>query len=69
MPEVWTGELIGKMHNNGVTYSDLADELGCGKSYISMVLNGKRFPQGAEKRFFSAFDRIIEKRNQINKSD
>lgn len=28
MPEAWTGRLIGKMHNNKVTYADLGAELG-----------------------------------------
>lgn len=62
MPEIWTGELIGKMHNANVTYDDLAEESGWGKTYISMILNGKRFPQGAKERLCEAFERIIEKR-------
>lgn len=46
MPEAWTGNLIGKMHNKGITYDDLAEEMGVTKSYISMILNGKRKPPG-----------------------
>lgn len=64
MPENWTGELIGKMHNANVTYDDLAAELGWGKAYLSMILNGKRNPQGAKERLFSAFERVIEKRKE-----
>ena len=64
MPESWTGELIGKMHNANVTYDNLAAEMGCGKSYVSMILNGKRNPQGAKDRLFSAFDRVIENRKE-----
>lgn len=64
MPEEWTGDLIGKMHNAGVTYDDLAAEIGCGKSYLSMVLNGKRNPKGAKEKLTAAFDRVIEKRNE-----
>lgn len=63
MPEEWTGELVGKMHNANVTYDDLANEMECGKAYISMLLNGKRNPRGAKERLFSAFERVIEKRN------
>ena len=62
MPEAWTGDLVGRMHNAEVTYDDLAAEVGCGKSYLSMVLNGKRTPKDAEKKFNAAFARVIEKR-------
>ena len=62
MPEAWTGDLIGRMHNAGVTYDDLAAEIGCGKSYLSMVLNGKRNPKGATERLNAAFALVIEKR-------
>lgn len=62
MPEAWTGKLIGEMHNANVTYDDLAAEIGCGKAYISMILNGKRSPQGAKERLCSAFERVIENR-------
>lgn len=47
MPETWTGNLIGRMHNKGITYDDLAEEMGVGKAYISMILNGKRKPPRA----------------------
>ena len=42
MPEKWTGRLIGKMHNEKITYDELANELGVTKSYVSMILNGMR---------------------------
>lgn len=64
MPETWTGNLIGEMHNANVTYDDIAAEIGCGKAYISMILNGKRNPQGAKERLYSAFERVIEKRKE-----
>ena len=35
MPETWTGNLIGKMHNKDVTYDELAEEMGVTKSYVS----------------------------------
>lgn len=65
MPETWTGNLIGEMHNHKVTYDDLANELGCGKAYISMILNGKRNPQGAEERLTAAFHKVVEKRKKV----
>lgn len=64
MPEAWTGDLVGKMHNAEVTYEELAAEIGCGKSYLSMVLNGKRKPKDAEKKFNAAFDRVIERKRE-----
>lgn len=64
MPEKWTGELIGKMHNNRVTYDDVAAEMDVTKSYISMILNGSRKPEGAQQRMESAVDAIIARRNK-----
>ena len=68
MPDAWTGVLVGKMHNKGVTYDGLAAELGVSKAYVSMVLNGARKPANARQRFNDAFNRIIEKQ-AINDSD
>jgi hypothetical protein len=59
MPEKWTGEVVGIMHNARITNTKLAEELGVTKSYIGMVLNGHRAPEGAEEKFRSAIDRII----------
>lgn len=63
MPEKWTGILVGKMHNQKVTYEDLAKRLGITKSYVSMVLNGARNPAGAKERFENAFKAIAQERN------
>lgn len=64
MPEPWTGDLIGKMHVNRVTFDDLAAEMNCTKSYVSMILNGARSPAGAQDRMNAAFDRVLEKRRK-----
>ena len=64
MNEKWTGNLIGNMHNEGVTYQDMADELSCTKSYISMILNGSRKPKGIKQRMEDAFASILEKRKR-----
>lgn len=63
MPEAWTGNLIGRMHNKGVTYDELADEMGVTKSYISMILNGRRKPPGIRKRMESSLDAVIRRRS------
>ena len=62
MGEKWTGRLVGKMHNERVTYQDLARELSVTKSYISMILHGARKPKDIEKRMEDAFAAVLENR-------
>lgn len=62
MPEKWTGRLIGKMHNNGVTYDQLAQRLGVGKAYLSLILNGKRNPPNVQQRLETALNEILAER-------
>ena len=64
MVEKWTGRLIGKMHNNGVSITDLAAELGVTKAYVSMILNGARKPPEAKNRLEAAVDAIIARRKE-----
>lgn len=64
MPEKWTGALIGKMHNERVTYAELASELGITKGYLSMILNGVRKPPKARERLESAVTAIIRSRSE-----
>ena len=54
MPAQWTGELVGKMHNAGVTGKELAAQLGKNPKYISQVLNGHYEPKKAEREFNAA---------------
>lgn len=49
------------MHNKGVSYDDLAEEMGVGKAYISMILNGKRKPPNIRKRMEEALENIIQR--------
>ena len=65
MPETWTGNLIGKMHNKDVTYDELAEEMGVTKSYVSMILNGHRRPPDIRNRMEVAFNSIIQRWNGI----
>lgn len=65
MPEEWTGNLIGKMHNKCVTYDDLAEEMGVCKAYISMILNGKRKPPNIQKRMEDALGNIVSQKNSV----
>jgi transcriptional regulator with XRE-family HTH domain len=61
MPEKWTGRLIGWMHNERITYEQLANEMGVNKAYISMILNGKRKPPNIQKRMETALEAIIKR--------
>lgn len=62
MPEAWTGELLMKMHNNGIKRVQLAEELGITKAYISMILNGDRSTPKMRERMEAAVDRLIERK-------
>lgn len=61
LPKEWTGDLVGLMHNHKISFAQLAQELGVTNRYVSMVLNGHREPAGAEDKFRSALNRLIEK--------
>lgn len=58
MPAQWTGDLLGEMHVKDISVSQLAEELGVTKQYVSMVLHGHRSPPDAEERFRAAVERL-----------
>ena len=64
MTKKWTGNLVGLMHDNKISKTQLADKLGVTREYVSMVLNGHREPQGAESRFRNAVNEIISTSNK-----
>ena len=61
MPEEWTGEVIGIMHNHKITFQQLADQLGWHVKYLSAVLNSKRNPAEAESKVREALSQILAK--------
>lgn len=63
MPAQWTCDLVGQMHKEKITKSQLAEELGVSREYVSMILNGHREPAGAKERFEIALNRIIERKH------
>nr|WP_317400740.1 helix-turn-helix transcriptional regulator [uncultured Gemmiger sp.] len=63
MPAQWTGVLVGRMHNAGVTAKQLAEELGKNPKYISGVLNGHYSPKKAEQEFNEAFQKLLDRRS------
>lgn len=56
----WICDLVGKMHKWKISKKALAEYLGVTPEYVSMVLNGHREPAGAETKFRSAVDALIE---------
>ena len=59
MPAQWTGELIGRLHNGGITIKAFALHLNLNEKYVSQILNGHCSPKGAEERFNTALDELI----------
>lgn len=58
----WTGNLVGLMHDHKISKTELANELGVSREYVSMVLNEHRKPIGAQEQFEKAVERLISKR-------
>lgn len=63
MAAQWTGEVVGKMHLNGITIKALAAHLGYSHEYTGKVLSGKRTPSNAEQTFRKAVEELIAARN------
>lgn len=63
MLEQWIGELVGQMHNNKISKSQLAEHMGVSREYVSMILNGHRDPAGAKSRFRNAVAEIVANKN------
>jgi predicted transcriptional regulator len=55
---LWAGQLIGDMYDAHVSARQLADYMGLTPGYVSMVLNGKKTPKGAEQRFRAALQEM-----------
>lgn len=60
--EQWIAGVVGKMHINKITQSQLAEKLGVTNDYVWMILNGKKTPKDAEQRITKAIDEIIAAR-------
>ena len=66
MPAQWTGEIVGKMHINGITIKALATHMNMTHEYVGKVLSGKAAPKDAERRFTAALDELIKEREVGN---
>lgn len=58
MPAQWTGELIGEIHNAGLTIKQVAAEAGLNPKYVSQVLNGEGESEKAKAKLESALERL-----------
>ena len=56
----WIGDFVGRMHQHRVTITQLSQEMGVTREYLSMILNGHREPDGIERRMNDALDNIVE---------
>ena len=59
----WIGDLVGRMHRHRVTITQLAQQMGVTREYVSMILNGHRSPDGIEQRMNDALNILVEKQN------
>lgn len=60
----WIGDFVGRMHRNRVKITQIAQEMGVTREYLSMILNGHRETAGIEQRMNEALDNIIAKRGE-----
>lgn len=61
----WICDLVGQMHKYRISKTQLANEMGVTREYVSMILNGHRDPVGAKERFLIAINGIIEKERHL----
>lgn len=64
MPEMWTGRIVAKLHVNGITQRQLAEEMGVTEPYVSALLNSNRTTTTAEEKMDAAISSILKKRAQ-----
>ena len=57
----WIGDFVGQMHRYRVTITQIAQEMGVTREYLSMILNGHREPAGIAERMNKALNSVIEK--------
>ena len=65
----WIGDFVGRMHCHRVTITQISQEMGVSREYLSMILNGHRNPSGIEDRMNAALDSIIGKAANLSEED
>lgn len=64
MPAQWTGQLVGEIHNAGLTIKQVAAEAGLNDKYVSQVLNADTESPKAEQKLRAALVRLCERRKE-----
>ena len=62
MPAHWTGQLIGEIHNAGMTIKEVALEAGLNPKYVSQILNSDAESEKAQARLRAAFEKMLADR-------
>lgn len=62
----WQAEVWALMKDNGISRSDLANAAGITPEYVSMVLNKRREPAGAEHAFRTAIQKLLASKEDNN---
>lgn len=55
----WQAEVFAMMKDNNISRSDLAEAAGVTPEYVSMVLNKRRNPAGAENTFRAVIQKLL----------
>ena len=58
----WIGDFVGKMHCHKVSITQIAQEMGVTREYLSAILNGHKNTAGMEVRLYAALDSVVKKR-------
>ena len=63
----WQAEVFALMKDNSISRNDLAEAAGVTPEYVSMVLNKRRNPAGAESNLRAAIQKLLyEKEDKHN---
>lgn len=60
----WQAEVFALMKDHDISRTDLARAAGVTPEYVSMVLNKKRCPIGAEEAFRGAIQKLLTERGE-----
>ena len=65
----WLGDFVGQMHRHRVSITQIAQEMGVTREYLSAILNGHREPAGIKARLYAALNSIVEKRKAAEQAN
>lgn len=62
--EQWIADAVGRMHIHKITQTDIANNLGVTREYVSMILRGVKTPKRAKERINRAINEIIAEKSE-----